>query len=56
MTREEIESCIRIILSENDTTIEKIGKNYYVTSLHHGIRITINSHTFRVITVDRNNL
>lgn len=53
MSRGDIESIIRAILADVDSSIEKIGKNYYVTSRQHGVRITINSTTHRVITVDR---
>ncbi|MCW2117907.1 DUF3781 domain-containing protein [Flavobacterium sp. 7A] len=31
----------------------KIGKNFYVSNIEHNIKITVNSYTFRVITVDR---
>jgi len=39
-----------------DTAIEhykKLGKNFYISNIEHNIKITINSNTFRVITVDR---
>ena len=52
MSRKDIESLIRAILTDVDSSIEKIGKNYYVTSRKHGIIVTINSNTHRVITVD----
>ena len=32
---------------------KKIGKNYYVTNSENNVRITINSNTFRAITVDK---
>lgn len=31
----------------------KKGKNFYITNTEHGIRLTINSNSFRIITVDR---
>jgi hypothetical protein len=31
----------------------KKGKNYYISSLKEKVRITVNSHTTRVITVDK---
>lgn len=31
----------------------KKGKNFYVTNTEHGIRLTINSNSFRIITVNR---
>ncbi|MDC7125937.1 MAG: DUF3781 domain-containing protein [Spirochaetales bacterium] len=32
---------------------ESIGKNYYISNIQRGIKITINSNTTRVITVDK---
>ena len=32
---------------------EKIGKNFYITNTDNNIKITINSNTFRIITVDK---
>lgn len=52
-TKKESEALIKEIL--NDTDLEhykKVGKNFYITSIEHNIKITINSNTFRVITVD----
>jgi hypothetical protein len=50
----QIESLIDEILKKtNDKFFIKTGKNYYVTNAENNIRITINSNTFRVITVDR---
>jgi len=52
--REEIGSLILKILKETDIDFYiKRGKNIYVTNPENNIRITINSYTFRVITVDR---
>lgn len=31
----------------------KKGKNFYITNTENNIKVTINSNTFRVITVDR---
>lgn len=53
-SKDETEKLIRQILE--DTAIEnyiKKGKNFYVSSEEDNIRITINSNTFRVITVDK---
>ncbi len=50
----EIESMIRVLIEK--TTIENIlikGKNYYICNLEDRIRVTIDSNTYRVITVDR---
>jgi hypothetical protein len=53
-SRREIEDFIFKIL--NETVINsffKIGKNFYVINKKYGIKVTINSNTFRIITVDR---
>lgn len=53
-SKEQIEKFILGIVEKSDENcIEKIGKNYYVFNKSHNIRITINSNTFRVITVDK---
>lgn len=50
----EIEMFIDKILKNTDEKFFiKTGKNYYVTNTKNNIRITINSNTFRVITVDK---
>ena len=53
-TRAQIETFVLKVLEGTDSRffIRK-GKNIYVTSKSDNIRITINSYTFRVITVDR---
>lgn len=49
----EIERMLFSILEKTDVKdFEKRGKNFYITSVEHNIRITVNSNTFRVITVD----
>ncbi|AUC21946.1 hypothetical protein BTO15_07455 [Polaribacter sejongensis] len=53
-SKDENEQFIRKVLEE--TVIEnylKKGKNFYVSNKEHNIRITVNSNTFRIITVDR---
>ena len=53
-SKEETEQFIRKILEE--TAVEnylKKGKNFYVSNKEYSVRITVNSHTFRIITVDR---
>ena len=53
-SRKKIEDYIFKILKETDKTFfTRIGKNYYVLKAENNIRITINSNTFRIITVDR---
>jgi hypothetical protein len=50
----QIEELIFTVLMETDESFfSKTGKNYYVKNIERKIRITINSTTFRVITVDR---
>lgn len=50
----QIESFLDKILKKTDEKFYgKTGKNYYVTNAENNIRITINSNTLRVITVDR---
>jgi hypothetical protein len=53
-SKEQIGSFIDEILKTTDEKFYiKTGKNYYVTNTENNIRITVNSNTFRVITVDR---
>ena len=42
-----------ILKNTDEKNYIKTGKNYYVTNAKNNIRITINSNTFRVITVDK---
>ena len=53
LTRQEIEQLVLNVISDGSTVIEKSGKNYYVYSYTIDISITINSSTFRVITMSR---
>ena len=53
-SNDESEALIKKVLEE--TALEnyiKKGKNFYISNNEYNIRITINSNTFRVITVDR---
>jgi len=53
-SHKEIESFILAILQKTDSVFfTKTGKNYYVRNETNNIRITINSNTLRVITVDK---
>ncbi len=50
----EIESLINQIIDTcSNDQLENIGKNYYLTNHSFNIRLTINAHTFRLITVNR---
>lgn len=53
-SKKQIEGYILKILKETeDSSFLKIGKNYYITNIENNIKITINSNTFRIITVDK---
>ena len=53
-SKNQIEEFILKILRETEEKFfSKIGKNFYITNTENNIKITINSNTFRVITVDR---
>ena len=52
-SKEQIEKFIYKTLKETgERFFSKIGKNFYITNKENNIKITINSNTFRVITVD----
>ncbi|MBI9108884.1 MAG: DUF3781 domain-containing protein [Spirochaetales bacterium] len=53
-TINQIEAFIIRVLSDTpEEFYSRIGKNYYITNKDINIRVTVNSNTFRVITVDR---
>lgn len=53
-SKKEIEELLFNILEEtNEKFYNKIGKNFYITNTNNNIKITVNSNTFRVITVDK---
>ena len=53
-SKKQIEVYIFKILKETDKIFfTKTGKNFYIMNTENNIRITINSNTFMVITVDR---
>lgn len=52
--KSEIERFIFDVINETaEAFFQKTGKNYYIINTEKSIRITINSNTFRVITVNR---
>ncbi|KIA95723.1 hypothetical protein OA93_17815 [Flavobacterium sp. KMS] len=54
LTKSEIETKLfDIIKKTEEKFFHKIGKNYYVSNTENDIRITVNSYTYRIITVDR---
>jgi hypothetical protein len=53
-SKKEIASFMKQIISETEVTcFKKIGKNFYITNKQQGIKITVNSTTFRIITVNQ---
>ena len=55
-TKPEIEDMLlKILENTSEEYYQKIGKNFYVSNIENNIRITINSYTYRIITVDRIN-
>ncbi len=55
-SKKQIEEFILKILKTTDEKYySKIGKNYYISNLENKIKLTINSNTFRVITIDKIN-
>jgi len=53
-SKKKIEEFIFKILKETEEKFFLIiGKNHYVSNTKNNIKITINSNTFRIITVDR---
>ncbi|WP_369049132.1 DUF3781 domain-containing protein [Tenacibaculum sp. UWU-22] len=50
----EIENFIfEVIKNAHVDNFIKTGKNFYVSNLSKNIRITVNSNTYRIITVDK---
>jgi len=53
-SKSEIEKLLfDIIKKTQEKFFYRIGKNIYVENIENNIKITINSNTYRVITVDR---
>ena len=56
LSNNKIEEMIFAIINETDETeFKKTGKNIYSTNNERNIRLTINSYTNRIITVDKLN-
>jgi len=54
LLKEQIEEFMFKIIEETEEKyFTKIGKNFYITNTKNNIKITINSNTFRIITVDK---
>lgn len=57
LSKEQIEENIFTIIKETDDSgFYKKGKNIYITNDKRNVRLTINSHTNRIITADRLNM
>ena len=55
-SKSEIEKMLFDIVNETaEIFFQRIGKNIYVTNHKRNIKITINSNTYRIITVDKLN-
>jgi len=53
-SKSEIEKMIFDIVKETrEMFFQRIGKNIYITNREKNIKITINSNTYRIITVDK---
>ncbi|OXA93745.1 hypothetical protein B0A62_13205 [Flavobacterium hydatis] len=53
-SKSEIETMLFDIIKETqEDYFHKNGKNYYVSNTENDIRITVNSYTYRIITVDQ---
>ena len=56
LSKEKIEKMIfEIIKGTDKAEFQKIGKNIYITNNEKNIRLTINSNTYRIITIDKLN-
>lgn len=54
LSRTEIEKMMLEIITETPKDhFQKTGKNIYITHLERNIKITVNSYTNRIITVDK---
>jgi hypothetical protein len=53
-SKDEAEKLLFSIIDKTpEEFFERTGKNYYITNVENNIKITINSNTYRVITVNR---
>jgi FKBP-type peptidyl-prolyl cis-trans isomerase (trigger factor) len=54
LSKSRIEEMIFLIIQEtNEANYQKIGKNVYISNNEKKVRLTINSYTNRIITVDK---
>lgn len=53
-SKQEIENYLMNVIKETDIQFfQKNGKNFYISNERYELRITINSSTFKIITVDK---
>jgi len=52
LTQTEIEALVDRLLADVTSSVEKRGKNYYITNQHAQIQLVINSFNSRLITVN----
>ena len=53
-SKSEIETKLFETIKETEiSNFEKIGKNFYISNSEKNIKITVNSNTYRIITVDK---
>ena len=54
LSREKIEEMVFLLIKEtNEADYQKTGKNIYISNNEKNVRLTINSYTNRIITVDK---
>ena len=53
LSKAEVEALVIAVLGDGATSVEKLGKNYYVTNPPRRVQLVINSLNYRLITVNR---
>jgi len=53
LSHAEIEVLVIAVLNDVATSVEKLGKNYYVTNQTRQVQLVINSFNYRLITANR---
>lgn len=53
LTKAEVEALVIAVLDDVASSVEKLGKNYYVTNSTQRVQLVINSFNYRLITVNR---
>lgn len=52
LSKSEVEALVMAVLEDSATSVEKLGKNYYVTNLLQRGQLVINPLNYRLITVN----